>query len=415
MVKRMRSTGYVIEGGKSNAIKWARILQDADGGNGWANFIAKWVQDYITTDLGAIIEIGSRSQDRPAAIYNMDSLRCYPWRDYKYPLVYTDSEGKLKKLPRESIIHISDMTSPREQHYNKGFCAVSRLLKAGETILAIYEYELQKLGKLPPLAIGKINGMTHEQFTESWEKYKIQRQQEGIDVFSGIFWIGGDDPSVPVDVTLEDISKLPDQFDRTGMMESWVKNIALNLGVDVGELWLITHVGATKASQSVQHQKALGKGTGEIHSMLEMALNTRVLPADVVFQFDFQDDAQDMQAAEILTTKINNLLALYTQSSRGPANFGGLEAPFGRSGAGTVTDDPEGKPQTNPTGLADATPPLIDRNQAIELGTKWGIFPAGFFGQEVTTVAGMILKKAGLYRSDDLVRVTHDMKIYSLV
>jgi hypothetical protein len=409
IVKRMKATGYNIEGGRNNAVRWARKLQAVNDGRGWQDFIARWVQDYLTTDLGAIIELGLDSEDRPQSLYNMDSLKCSPWLDHEYPMLYVQPTGRIVKLPRRGVIHLSDMTSPREELLGRGFCAVSRVWRAAETIVAIYDYEMQKLGKLPPLAAASIQGITQQQFIDSWEQYKQQREKDNLDVFPSIFWIGGDDPNVPITITITDFASLPEQFERAAMIEMWVKTIALNLGVDVGELWLIQHVGATKASQSVQHQKALGKGTGEIHAMLEMALNVRVLPADVTFTFDFQDDEQDRQRAEILLTKINNLMALYTQSSRGPAGQGGIAAPFSRSGAGQVTE-PGAQPQT--TGTIDITPPLITRDQAIDLGTRWGVFPPGFFGQEVTTVAGMILKEAGLLTEENYVIVTHDMKVY---
>lgn len=408
LVKRMKSTGYNIEGGRNNAVRWARILQAANDGRGWQDFITRWVLDYITTDLGSIIEIGLDENDRPQRLYNVDTLKCFPWHEHDFPIVYMQPSGKLVKLARQQVIHLSDMTSPREEHRGRGYCAVSRLIRAAEVISAIGEYELQKLGKLPPLAVMSITGVTKQQFHDSWETYKVQREREGLDTFTGIFWIGGDDPNMPVKIELTDLASLPDQFDREKMIETWVKTIALNLGVDVGELWLIQHVGATKASQSVQHQKALGKGTGEIHAMLEMALNVKILPADVTFAFDFQDDEQDRQQAEIMMTKINNLMALYTQSSRGPAQQGGLEAPFSRSGAANIATGDTAQTQAT----TDLTPPLIDKDQAIDLGTRWGIFPPGFFGQEVTTVAGMILKQAGLYSEDDQVVITHDMKVY---
>lgn len=419
LVKRMKSTGYSIEGGRNNTIKWARKLQAANDGRGWQDFITRWVQDYTTTDLGAIIEIGSDNEDNPQAIFNLDSIQCAPFPDHEFPIVYAQpNTGKLIKLPRRNVIHLSDMTSPRERMLGRGYCAVSRLIRSAEAISAIYDYEMQKLGKLPPLAVASITGIGKDQFFDQWNQYLEQRKQTGLNIYTGIFWIGGDDPNVPIEINLTDLASLPDQFDRNAMLESWVKTIALNLGVDVGELWLIQHVGATKGSQTVQHQKALGKGTGEIHAMIEMALNVRILPADVTFTFDFQDDEQDKMKAEIMLTKINNLIALYTQSSRGPATAGGIEAPFGRSGSGNVSGTqtkaagPSAATTTPPANVADMTPPLITRDQAIELGTTWGIFPPGFFGQEVMTIAGMILKDLGMDNEDDHIIVTHDMKVY---
>lgn len=410
IIKRMKSTGYTIEGGRNNAMRWARKLQHANDGRGWQDFIERWVLDYETTDLGAFIELGLDTEDRPSEIFNIDSLKCNPWHEAGYPFVYMQPSGKTVKLAAEQVIHHSDMTSPREEHRGRGYCAISRLMRAGEAISAIYDYEMQKLGKLPPQAVVAIQGLTKQQFIDDWEEYKANRDKSGLDIYPGLFWIGGDDPNLPIKIEITDIARVPDGFDRNAFLETWVKTCALNLGVDVGELWLIQHVGATKASQSVQHQKALGKGTGEIHAMLEMDFNVRILPADVMFAFDFQDDEQDRQRAEILQIKINNLIALYTQSSRGPSQMGGIAAPFSRSGAANITD----QPTAQTVGQTDLTPPLITKEQTIDLGTRWGVFPAGFFGQEVTTVAGMILKEAGLYSEDDLIRVTHDMRVYKL-
>src|SRR3989304_4756995 len=88
IVKRMKSPGYNIEGGRTNAVKWARKLQAANDGRGWQDFITRWVMDYMTTDLGAIFEMGIDAEGRVQKIYNVDSLKCFPFRDLDYPMVY---------------------------------------------------------------------------------------------------------------------------------------------------------------------------------------------------------------------------------------------------------------------------------------------------------------------------------------
>jgi hypothetical protein len=103
------------------------------------------------------------------------------------------------------------------------------------------------------------------------------------------------------DAALEsiDLSSLPDGFNEQEATVLGMATIALAFGVDARELWPMTGVGATRADALVQHLKAQQKGIGNLLAITEKAVGRKVLPDTLDLIFDYQDDAQDRQVAEI--------------------------------------------------------------------------------------------------------------------
>jgi len=77
------------------------------------------------------------------------------------------------------------------------------------------------------------------------------------------------------------------------------------LGVDARELFPAMSSGATRADALLQHLKQRGKGPGQILESTEQLFNYKFLPSHLRFEFDFQDDAQDRQVAEIHQIRSN--------------------------------------------------------------------------------------------------------------
>jgi hypothetical protein len=75
--------------------------------------------------------------------------------------------------------------------------------------------------------------------------------------------------------------------------------IAMGFGMDARELFPSLEGGATKAEAIISHIKQRGKGPGHVLKIMEHVLNTKVLPSFLEAEFDFQDDTEDRQAAEI--------------------------------------------------------------------------------------------------------------------
>ena len=58
-------------------------------------------------------------------------------------------------------------------------------------------------------------------------------------------------------------------------------------------------------------QKAKGKGKGDVISMIERAINWHVLPENIHFSFDNQDDEEDKLRAEINKTKVETIMNMF--------------------------------------------------------------------------------------------------------
>jgi hypothetical protein len=76
----------------------------------------------------------------------------------------------------------------------------------------------------------------------------------------------------------------------------------------------------TSTESLVMHQKARGKGVGEVISMIERILNWKVLPPSATFAFDFTDDEEDKLAAEIDQTKTDTIMSMWQSDGSGPVS-----------------------------------------------------------------------------------------------
>jgi hypothetical protein len=104
-------------------------------------------------------------------------------------------------------------------------------------------------------------------------------------------------PEASLDII--DLASLPDGFDYQTDMMIGMALISLAFGVDARELFPMMGVGATRADALVQHLKARTKGIGHLLNIVEKTFSPKVLPPTLQWQFDYTDDAQDRQVAEI--------------------------------------------------------------------------------------------------------------------
>lgn len=311
-VSKIRALGWTLEGGRNKVSRWNQILHESEEGAGWNVLISKVVDDYLTTDDGAFVELGKAFKNGPVrGLFHIDSVRCQLLGAGHAS--YRDSEGDQHLLKPGDYAHFCSMPSPDEDLHGKGFCFVSRALKAAKLLLALHKYEAEKLENLPPEGIATITGLTVKQVKKAFELYAARRQSRDQLTFPGILWLIGN-PMAPggagkVSVDLTPFSTLPEQFDRRGLIETYAKTLAADLGVDVNEFWMSERggFGPSKGEVTIQHAKAKGKGVGEVIVCLERILNWHVLPEGLIFAFDAQDDEDDMMRAEIQKIEISNV------------------------------------------------------------------------------------------------------------
>jgi len=315
MVSRFVAMGWTVTGGRNKAARARSLLANAEDAKGWHTFLSKLVEDMLVTDKGGFFELGTLGKHGPVrGLFNLDATACALTGNPGYPVMYTPKVGRRNKqrpLDRDHVVHLPPMPSPDEAEFNLSLSAVSRALRAAQILKAINDHDTEKLQKLPPEGIMTVANITETQWKDVLGNYREARKKENMSVFPGLMVIAGQSITQPPKIDLVPFSTLPDGFDKKTTVEIYVKTLALALGVDVAELWLIPQVGATKAAFTIQHMKAQGKGIGLIVSMVERALNFHVMPQGIVFGFDLPDDEQDLAKAEIEGKRILNVKRMY--------------------------------------------------------------------------------------------------------
>ena len=299
-----------IDAHVKQAAKFEENLNDAsEFGAGWNTFFGKWIEDILTQDNGSFAEIiGPGDPDGPLigapfSIANLDSSRCIRTSNPEFPVIYQDKEGGKFKLHHTRVAFASLMTSPIEEMHGVGFSSVSRCINTAQHLLDILIYKQEKLGSRPHRNILVATGGLDPEIVQSaflqaaevMDNQRLSRYSKSIVI--------GSTSAVDAGLDVIDLSSLPDGFDEQTSVTLGMATIALAFGVDARELFPAQGVGATKADALVQHLKSRGKGIGQLLEISEREIEQKFLPPYLQLVFDFQDDAQDKQVAEIKLTR----------------------------------------------------------------------------------------------------------------
>jgi len=291
-------------------VEEAAVLTDAlqgavEFGNGWNEYYGKVVEDLLTQDNGCFSEVIGGGDPagpiigRAVSVAHLDAWRCTRTGSAIYPVVYQDTSGKLYKLHYSRVMFTSQMTSPIADMFGVGYCAISRAISVAQTLIDILVFKQEKLGSRPlrELLITK-GGLDPNDLQEAFFLAESRMDSEGLTRYAKII-IGGNATLPEASVEQIPLSQLPDGFDERTSIELGMATIALAFGVDARELFPAMSSGASRADALLQHLKQRGKGPGQILQVSEQLFNYKFLPAHLRFEFDFQDDAQDRQVAEI--------------------------------------------------------------------------------------------------------------------
>lgn len=290
-------------------------------GAGWNEFYGKSIEDLLTQDNGWFAEvIGNGDPSGPiigraVSVAHLDAWRCTRTGSSIYPVVYNDTSGKLYKLHYSRVMFSSQMTSPIADMFGVGFCAVSRAISVSQTLIDILIYKQEKLGSRPlrELLITR-GGLDPNDLREAFFMADSEMDAMGLTRYAKVI-IGGSSTLPEASVESLPLSSLPDGFDERTSIELGMATIALAFGVDARELFPAMSSGATRADALLQHLKQRGKGPGQILQATEQLFNYKFLPTHLRFEFDFQDDAQDRQVAEIRKIRADRRLQDHTSGA----------------------------------------------------------------------------------------------------
>lgn len=297
-------------------VRQAEILTDvlnngSEWGDGWVSFYGKFVEDLITQDNGAFAEVigyGPKTGaivGRPVSVAHLDSARCTRTGHPIYPVIYEAADAKRYKLHYTRVMLASQMASPREQMNSVGFCSVSRCVNVTQTLIDILVYKQEKLGSRPhrQLIITK-GGLDPSDIRNAFALAEAGMDSQGLSRYSKVI-VGGSSSLPESGVEVIELSQMPDGFDEQTSITLGMATIALAFGVDARDLFPAMSAGSTRADALLQHLKQRGKGPGQILQITERQFDYKFLPTHLDFIFDFQDDAQDKQEAEIREIRAN--------------------------------------------------------------------------------------------------------------
>lgn len=325
MEAKMQAMTWRVEGGRNNSKHVAQMLARARylSGTDWSGFIGSSAIDFYTQDNGVWWDI-TRMDNSPwgkmTDMATIDTRCCLLTGNPGKPMYYYSSvTGQELWYKPGMFIHFCSMPLPDEREFGVGYCAVSRAARAAKLLMALHDYDAEKLANLPPEGIAAVTGLTEREFRQAIAMWMSERKKNNALTFPQVLWLIGNNPGAKISVDITSFSTIPESFDRQTVVSQYVNTLALCFGVDTREFWAISTGALGTASETeVQHLKAKGKGGGEFISMVERHLNSE-LPEDVTFAFDTQDIEEDMVAATVAKAWIDAYMPLAFPPSKGGA------------------------------------------------------------------------------------------------
>ncbi len=286
----------------------------AQFGEGWGVFFSKFVEDLLTQDNGAFAEIIGPGEPTgpltgmPYGFAHLDAERCQRTSDPEFPVLYRDDDRRLYKMHYTRVLYTSQMPSPIKDMNGVGFCGVSRCISVSQTLMDILAFKQEKLGSRPHRAIIITSGgLDPKDVADAFSMAEQSMDAQGLSRYSKVV-VAGSSAIEDAKIDVHELSSLPDGFEERTSIELGMATIALALGMDARELFPGMTSGASRADALVQHLKQRGRGPGQIIETVENMFNFKYLPEGFYMTFDYQDDAQDRQAAEtrkIRTERMN--------------------------------------------------------------------------------------------------------------
>lgn len=315
MCSKVAALDFSLTGPPKSVVRYENMFRSADFGQGWVNFLMKEVQDLLTQDNGGFMEVirprGTDERSPVAAIAHLDSQRCWRTGKPQEPVIYYDLEDQPHPLKWYQVAPLTDLPTPREIHKNYGYCAVSRILRAAQTLRDIGIYKRQKLsGKRVP-GLMFVQGMRRTAVAEAVAEAMESQTQGGMTLYTKPIILSSPDPGLPLDVKLIELASLPDGYNEDDTMKWYITSLALGFGTDYTEFAPLPGGNLGSATQAtIMSSRSRGKGPGVILQQLEHIFNWYVLPKTTFFQFSSTDPQaeRDREELKLLRARARSLL-----------------------------------------------------------------------------------------------------------
>lgn len=281
-----------------------RMLNTVQQGQGWEALVTPFLIDLSTQDNGAFMEIVRTDDDYRApcvTLNHLDSYRCVRTGDYKQPVIYVDLKGNWHKLRWYQVIHMTDFPSPIEEAKGVGYCALTRILRAAQTIRDIGVVKQEKAGGRFTRQIHLVSGVARSVIEDVQKQKQFEADQAGLFRFIQPLIVTTLDPTARVTKETIDMASVPEDWDDEKSVQAYILAMSMAFGTDYQNLAPLPGGGLGSASISkVLNMKARGKGPGLFMNKMARVFNFMgILPDTVTFEFGEQDIAQQMEKTEL--------------------------------------------------------------------------------------------------------------------
>jgi len=305
MASKVAALDFRLSGKTKAVARYANLFQAAEFGAGWVSFIQKVVQDILTQDNGAFVELlrpkGASPTSPVRGIAHLDAQRIQRTGNPVTPYLYrSKKDSEWHRLKWYQVLALTDQPSPREEDKGRGYCAVSRVLEFAKLLRAIQTYQAQKLSgqRIPALLF--VQGMRRNAVADAIEKAREEARSAGRSLYISPIVISSHDSQRPLRADLIELAGLPDGFSYDEMMKWYIGVLALGMGTDYIEFFPMPGGNLGSAQQTTEmSSRSRGKGPGLILQQFEFGFNWYVLPSTVKFQFASTDPTAERERVEL--------------------------------------------------------------------------------------------------------------------
>lgn len=304
---RNAAFSWTLDGPERVTKRYQEVLQQANWGRGWVDFISSLTMDLLTQDKGAFIET-IRMEDSPASpvvgIRTLDAGSCWVTGNPEVPVIFYDrAKSKYYPLKWYQVVHVREMPMPAPVSTGGRaalqMSALTRALKAIQIRRNIQRYKEEKTGGRNVRAIHIISGIQPAMLDSALSRASLVADQKGLERFPGApIVITTVDPETEPKLATLEMASMPDEYDAEKDFQEYLTILALALQIDYQDLAPLPggNIGTAQQSQMLD-KKSKAKGAGVFRKLIVHVFNYWILPANVEMAFDEQDLDEDQISA----------------------------------------------------------------------------------------------------------------------
>jgi len=318
VAERNQAMSWKITGDEATAEAVQQMLQNANFGGGWEEFIGQTTIDLLTQDSGAFVELirTAASEFAPViGIAHLDAGRCWGTGVPETPILYETIDKKFRLMPWYSVVQLLEMPDPRV-FTNTGFffklqhCMVSRVVRAASILRNIAIYKDEKTGGRYTRGVHLIAGFAQDELESAMAKAGNQDDAAGLMRYSSLPIISAINPEQKIDHVLLEMAGLPDNFDEEVTIKNYITLLANSAGIDYQDIAPLPggNLG-TGAQSEVLERKSRGRGVALFQKLITRLMNhAGALPHNVQFEFDEVNLDEELNEAEVVKARGEDLI-----------------------------------------------------------------------------------------------------------